>query len=168
VDVVRAANVRPFFLFLEVTMTYELRPVLSPEEWSALHAIRRASLFTEERHGDVVYDDNHPDDRVAGNQPFLLLLDDEPLGVVRVDFRGREAVVRLVGITPARQRQGHGSALSRLIDALARERGVGRLVVNSHHTAVGFYERTGWHRESWDATELVGLASDCVQMAKEI
>ena len=38
--------------------------------------------------------------------------------------------------------------------------------VNAAGTAMGYYEKTGWHRHVWDASELVDLASDCIQMRK--
>jgi GNAT superfamily N-acetyltransferase len=151
-------------------MVHELRAVGTADEWRALHDIRRATLFAPGRHGDdVVYDEQHPDDHDPVNQPFLLLLDGVPVGVLRLDRRAiAEGVVRLVAIAPALQRQGHGRAMSDLVDAEARRRGMRRLVVNAHESAIGFYERTGWHRESWDAAELVGIASHCVQMAKAL
>lgn len=136
--------------------------------WRALHAIRRQVLFTADRHGkEVVYDKNHPDDRRDGNQPFLLMLDGFPIGTCRLDRRGTdEGVVRLVAIAADRQRQGHGRALSDLVDAEARRRGMVRLDVNAIGTAIGFYERTGWRQEAWDPAELRGIAQACVQMVK--
>ena len=149
-------------------MSYELRPVATPEERAAMHAIRRATLFKPGRHhGDVVYDDNHPHDRDPANQCFLLMLDGEPTGVVRLDPRGADGgVVRLVAIVPQGQGRGHGRAMSGLIDTEARSRGMRKLHVNAHGSAVGFYEKTGWSREIWDTGELVGIAAHCVQMTK--
>lgn len=149
-------------------MSYELRAVKTPEDWAAMHDIRRATLFAPERHGDeVVYDDNHPDDRDARNQCFLLVRDGRPTGVARLDRRGdREGVVRLVAIVPDGQRQGRGRAMSDLIDAKARGWGLRTLLINAHESAVGFYEKTGWVRETWDPRELVGIAAHCTQMTK--
>jgi GNAT superfamily N-acetyltransferase len=79
-----------------------------------------------------------------------------------------EDVVRLVAIVPELQGQGHGRALGRLIEAEARRRGMSRLMLNAHKEAVGFYERTGWRAEVWDAVELAGFAADCVQMVKAL
>ena len=133
-----------------------------------MHDIRRATLFTQDRHPGIVYDENHPHDRDPAHQPFLLLLGSRPIGIVRLDWRGGEAVVRLVGMVPELQGRGHGRAMSDLIDAAARRRGVSRLLVNAYHGAVGFYERTGWRRDEWDASELVGIAGDCIQMSKAV
>ena len=151
-------------------MTYELRRVATAEDWSSLHVIRRATLFTVGRHGDAVrYDENHPDDRQPDNQPLLLVLAGEAIGVVRLDRRGADGgVVRLVGIVPEKQRQGHGRMLQQLVETTARARGMRRLAVNAHPSAVGFYEKTGWLKEAWDASELTGIATDCVQMTKRI
>lgn len=69
---------------------------------------------------------------------------------------------------PDRQRRGYGRLLQRLVEQEARRRGMRHLAVNAHRTAVGFYEKTGWQRQSWDPDELVGLAVDCVQMVKAL
>ena len=55
-----------------------------------MHDIRLATLFTQERHPGVVYDESHPLDLDPNNQPFLLTLDGAPIGVVRLDDRGSE------------------------------------------------------------------------------
>jgi GNAT superfamily N-acetyltransferase len=135
-----------------------------------MHDVRRATLFAPGRRGEhVVYDDNHPDDRDPNKQSFLLMLEGDPIGVVRLDHRGEhEGVVRLVAIVPDLQRQGHGRVLGGLVDAEARRRGMRKLVVNAHESAVGFYERTGWSIETWDPSELVGIAAHCVQMSKTL
>lgn len=150
-------------------MAHELRPVRTAADWQAMHDIRRATLFTEERHPGIVYDENHPLDRDPSHHPFLLTFGGTPIGVVRLDERGAgEGVVRLVAIVPHVQGQGHGRALGRLIEAEARRRGMHRLMLNAHKEAVGFYERTGWRAEVWDAAELADFAADCVQMVKAL
>ena len=151
-------------------MTYELRPVVTSEDWQAMHAIRRATLFVAGRHAiPIVYDDQHPDDRKPGNQCFLFLLDGRPIGVTRLDRRGADGgVVRLVAIAPDIQRAGHGRAMGAMVEDVARARGMTRLVINAAGTATGFYERTGWFPFGWDAAELAGIASHCVQMAKPL
>jgi len=149
-------------------MNHELRPVASEADWQAMHTLRRTTLFSPERRPGFVYDDNHPDDRDPANIPYLLMADGRPIGMVRLDFRGDTAVVRLVAIAPDLQRQGHGTVLDRLVGDAARARGVRMLVVNSAPDAVGFYEKCGWTRHVWDAGELVGIAADCVQMRKAL
>lgn len=148
-------------------MAYELRHVRSPQDWRDLHRIRRSVLFTPERHA-VEYDENHPDDRAHGNLPLLLIEDGRPVAVARLDVRREIAVVRLVAVTSGEQRRGYGKVLNALIDEEARRRGVKTLRVNAAPDAVGFYEKAGWQTADWDATELTGLASDCVQMSKDL
>jgi len=149
---------------------HTLRPVASPEDWRALHDIRRAVLFAPARQGEeIVYDDNHPDDRDPHNTCFLLLFDAQPIGVVRLDARPpATGMVRLVAIVGELQRQGHGQELMRLIEGEARHSGMRRLMLNAHPDAVGFYERVGWSREEWDRRELTGIAASCVQMTKRL
>ncbi|MCD7060067.1 GNAT family N-acetyltransferase [Pelagibacterium xiamenense] len=149
-------------------MRHELAPVETPEQWAILHSIRRAVLF-EGRHADVVYDENHHDDRTPGNQPYLLTADGRPVGCVRFDDRGDgSGVVRLVAVVADEQRRGHGRALDRLITERAHSSGMTTLFVNAAPEAVGYYEKTGWSRHAWDASELDGLAADCVQMRKAL
>lgn len=146
-------------------MSLELRVVQTDEEWAAMHDIRRRVLF-EAHHSEVAYDEAHPDDRAEGHYPHILMLDDQPIGVVRLDVTGDIGVVRLVAVEPAYQRQGHGLLLDAMIGERARELGVAHLRVNAAPDAVGFYEKAGWQPETWDADELSGIASDCVQMVK--
>jgi GNAT superfamily N-acetyltransferase len=149
-------------------MSSELRKVQSPEDWNALHQIRREVLFTRGRHPATTYDDQHPDDRAEGNTPYVLVVDGTPLGVVRLDVRGNVASVRLVAIAVAHQRRGYGRLLDDLIEGEAKGRGVTLLRVNSAPNAVGYYQRMGWKREAWGPAELVGIAVDCVQMTKSL
>jgi GNAT superfamily N-acetyltransferase len=146
---------------------YELKRVETPQGWRELHAIRRAVLFPPGRH-KFEYNENHPDDRAEGNVPYLLLLDGAPIGVVRLDKHGSLGVVRLVAIRSERQREGHGRIMSDLVDAEAARLGITELRVNAAADAVGYYEKTGWKRDSWDPTELTGLAENCVQMTKSL
>jgi GNAT superfamily N-acetyltransferase len=148
--------------------SYVLRLVESPEDWAAMHALRRDVLFAPFRKQGVVYDENHPDDRNPANLPFLLVFDGQPAGITRLDLRGDVAVVRLVAVAPQLQRRGHGRAMSGLIDGEARRRGVRLLRINAAPNAVGFYEATGWRRKEWDREELSGIAADCVQMERAL
>ena len=148
-------------------MALHLKRVERPDEWRAMHGIRRAVLFAPDRHA-VAYDENHPDDRVEGNTPFLFFDDGKPVGVARLDARGEVGIVRLVAIVAAKQRAGLGRAMDLALVAEARRRGIGLLRVNAAADAVGFYEKTGWHRANWNPAELTGLARDAVQMEKAI
>jgi GNAT superfamily N-acetyltransferase len=132
-----------------------------------MHDIRRAVLFAPGRHA-IAYDENHPDNRAEGNIPFLFFDKDEPVGVVRLDARGEIGIVRLVAIVIRRQRAGLGRAMDAAVVAEARSRGIRTLRVNAAADAVGFYEKTGWHRASWNPAELTGIARNAVQMEKQI
>jgi GNAT superfamily N-acetyltransferase len=134
-----------------------------------MHDLRRRVLFAPGRHAsDVEYDDNHPDDRAENNVPHILMLDERPIGVARIDVKADVAIVRLVAIDPAAQGQGHGRMMDRMLTEKAWELGIRQLRVNAAPDAVGFYEKTGWRREAWDQDELVGIASNCVQMVKDL
>jgi hypothetical protein len=67
---------------------YALRPVRSPQEWAAYHAIRRQAIFAALL-PDQAYDENDPDEVAPGNFPHVLLRDGEIVGVVRIDLIGR-------------------------------------------------------------------------------
>lgn len=150
-------------------MTLELRAVTTDDEWAAMHDIRRRVLFAPRRHRmEIDYDENHPDDRAEGNVPHILMLDEKPIGVARLDLRGQAAMVRLVAIEPDEQGRGYGSLMERMLTEKAWELGVKQLRVNAAPDAVGFYEKSGWRAESWDPDELVGLAADAVQMVKDL
>ena len=148
-------------------MAHHLKRVERPDEWSAMHAIRRAVLFAPDRHA-IPYDENHPDDRADGNTPFLLFENDVPVGVARLDARGDIGIVRLVAIVARRQRTGLGRAMDAALVAEARRRGIRLLRVNAAADAVGFYAKTGWRKADWNPAELTGLARDAVQMEKSI
>jgi GNAT superfamily N-acetyltransferase len=148
-------------------MRHHLKIVDGPDAWRAMHDIRRAVLFAPDRHA-VAYDENHPDDRVEGNTPFLFCEDDEPVGVARLDEHGEVGIVRLVAIVTDRQRTGLGRAMDTALVAEARRRGISILRVNAAADAVGFYEKTGWRKADWNPVELTGMARDAVQMQREI
>ena len=149
-------------------MGYELSVVVTEEDWSAYHAIRRAELF-EARGRMGVYDPNHPDERRPNHFPLLLKRGGRGLATTRLDVRDDGiAIVRLVAVVRSEQHKGHGRALAMRTEAFARARGVRKLMVNAAATAVGFYERIGFVRETWDPAELVGPNADSVQMAKSL
>ena len=91
------------------------------------------------------YDDKHPDEYRREHIPFLFLQSGNPVGTVRLDLESEGlAVVRLVAILPARQRQGLGRAMMAALENAAIEEGVGRLKVHAAPDAVPFYEKLGW------------------------
>lgn len=149
-------------------MTHELKRVVSREDWAVVHAIRKAVLFAPGRHPGAVYNDAHPADAAANRVPFLLLYEGEPIGVVRLDLDAGMGTVRLVAVVADRQGQGHGAVMEQLVANHALRLGITTLRVNSAPDAVGFYEKRGWQREIWDAAEMTGIASKCVQMVKHL
>ena len=129
-------------------MTYELVALRDPADWTAFH-------------------DRHPDDVADFAHPYLFKRDGNPIGVMRLDIRdGGIGIFRLVAITAGEQRRGHGRVMARLAEERARAFGLRILYVNAAEDAVGFYEKTGWSRYSWDPTELAGIAIACIQMRK--
>ena len=117
--------------------------VATPEQWQSYHDIRRTVLF--EARGLTGYNANHPDDRMQGHMPVLLMFRTTPVGTARLDVMGdREACVRTVAIRQDFQRRGLGRALMAGLDDIAVRHGVRRLTVHSAPDAVGFYEALGW------------------------
>jgi N-acetylglutamate synthase-like GNAT family acetyltransferase len=146
-------------------MAYELTDVTAQSDWHAYHALRRHVLW--ELRGRSDYDDNRPEERFASNHPLLLKLDSRGIGTTRLDDLGRgRGVVRLVAVAADLQRRGHGRVLSALVDAYAHRLGLTTLLVNAAPEAIGYYEKMGWKRYAWDATELIGIAADSIQMRK--
>jgi N-acetylglutamate synthase-like GNAT family acetyltransferase len=76
--------------------------------------------------------------------------------------------VRLVAIAIGAQRQGHGRALSVLVEDYARRLGINTLFVNAAPEAAGYYEKMGWEACIWDETELTGIAAGATQMRKSL
>lgn len=146
---------------------YELVRVLTADEWKAVHDMRRAELFV--RHPDIVYDENHPDDRVPGHFLFLLLLNGRAIGTARLDLGSRgQGIMRLVAITKTEQRKGHGRVLQERFETFARGNGVADLYVNAARDAVGFYERMGFIPEHFDDAARKGIADDTVPRRKRL
>lgn len=147
-------------------MAYALERPACGEDWQAFHDIREQVLWSSR--GRSGYNRQHADDyAVPDNHPMLLKLQGRPIGTVRLDdFGDGTGCVRLVAIIAEEQGKGHGRIMSELLEAKARDRGIGTLFVNAAPEAVAFYERTGWSRYEWDRAELVGIAADCVQMRK--
>lgn len=147
-------------------MGYELIDVREPADWRDFHAIRRRELF-EARGRFGIYNDQHPDDVADFARPYLLKVDGQSVGTMRLDLMSKErAAFRLVAVTADQQKRGHGRVMTEMVEDRARHFGVTELVVNAAAEAVGFYEKTGWTPYVWDEAELLSLASPCIQMRK--
>lgn len=147
---------------------YSLVRVENPSDWEAYHRIRKAELFDAKgRLG--IYDPNRAEERSEANVPLLLKCDGEPVGTTRLDVRPDDsAVLRLVAVARESQGRGHGRELARQVERLARDRGIGKLLVNAAPDAVGFYERLGFVRDDWDPSELIGISAHSIQMSKRL
>src|SRR5262245_8384896 len=85
---------------------YSLRPVQSPQQWSAYHAIRRDAIFATLLPGQV-YDEHDPAEFEHRHRPHVLVRDGEVMGTVRIDPIGDiQAGLRLIAIRRDLQRQG--------------------------------------------------------------
>jgi GNAT superfamily N-acetyltransferase len=146
-------------------MSYDLVIVATAGDWDAYHHIRRTELFEARARNN--YDANHPDEFVASHYPLLLKWRERGIATTRLDLLGDKiAAIRLVAVLRSEQGKGHGRVLSKHTEDFARCRNVTKLVVNAWPLAVGFYERMGFVRETWNSAELTGIAADCVQMTK--
>jgi GNAT superfamily N-acetyltransferase len=124
-------------------MGYELVSPADSDTWQAYHDIRRVVLF--EARGRVgVYDEHHPDDSTPGHYPKLLLHDQKPVGVIRIDIHRHTAILRRVAIRAEAQRKGHGRVMLSLAQDFAANRGCRRLTSSVAPDAVGFYEKCGF------------------------
>jgi len=128
---------------------YSLRPPQTPEDWAAYHAIRRDAIFAPLLPGQA-YDERDPDEFVPGNRPHILICNGEIVGTVRIDLiDARQAGLRLIGIRGDQQRRGHGAALLRLSEDVARACGRSDVVINAHPTSLTFYLANGYVRGEW-------------------
>jgi hypothetical protein len=106
---------------LEAAPSDELVQASSPEDWAALHDLRRSELFA--RMEGVTYSADHPDDRAPNHFPLILKFRDQRIGTARLDlFENGGAAIRLVAIARQEQRKGHGRVMEQLFEELARSR----------------------------------------------
>jgi GNAT superfamily N-acetyltransferase len=128
---------------------YSLRPVQSPLEWSAYHAIRRDAIFAALLPGQA-YDEHDPDEFERGHLPHVLVRDGEVIGTVRIDLiDDTQAGLRLIAIRRDLQRQGHGGVLLCLAEQAARAFGKTEIVINAHPTSLTFYLANGYRQGEW-------------------
>ena len=128
-------------------MDHELRSPTTDAEWATYHAIRREVLF-ERRGNGAAYDPNHPDEMRPGNYPLVLWFGVEAVGVIRVDLDAEKGVAffRRVAVREDLHGHGHGRRLLEHAERFVRTRGFSHIVSYVDPSAVGFYERCGFHR----------------------
>ena len=129
----------------------ELRHVTSEADWEDYHAIREDVLWVAR--GRVgVYDRSHPDEHADSNHPFVFVVDDEAIGVLRVDVRPPVAWFRRVAVREDAQRRGHGRRMLELAMDFARGAGCTEVRSNVDPDAVAFYHKLGFDERRGDAT----------------
>jgi N-acetylglutamate synthase-like GNAT family acetyltransferase len=80
----------------------------------------------------------------------VLVHDGEVVGTVRIDLIDEtQAGLRLIGIRPDVQRQGHGAVLLALAEEAARAFGRTEVVINAHPTSLTFYLANGYREGAW-------------------
>ena len=130
-------------------MSVELRP------GTALSLGERAALFTAGYEGYVV--PMHVDETALGwmqekldfdlDASRIAYRDGEPVGLVNLAVRDREAWIGGVGVITSARRTGVGEALMRAAHEEARARGVERVwleVIDSNGGARALYEKLGY------------------------
>jgi N-acetylglutamate synthase-like GNAT family acetyltransferase len=128
---------------------YALRRVQSPADWASYHAIRRSAIFAALLPRQA-YDEHHPDEFRSGNLPYVLAVDGDVIGTVRIDLiDATQAGLRLIGIRNDRQRRGHGAVLLELAEDAARTLGRTEIVINAHPTSLTFYLANGYVEGDW-------------------
>jgi GNAT superfamily N-acetyltransferase len=132
------------------------------EAWRAFHEIQRKVLF-EARGQFGVYDPSLLDDKRPNHHVKLLVHDDEPIGVVRIDIEGGTAILRRVAIRADVQRRSHGRALLVLAEQFAKEQGCRRILSHVATDAVGFYEKCGFAFDTREPESV--LMSKTIQQA---
>lgn len=75
---------------------------------------------------------------------MVLHLNDEPVGVLRIDVDGSTAWVRRVAIREDMQRQGHGRRMLQLASEFAVDEGCTMLRSFVDAAAIGFYRKLGF------------------------
>jgi GNAT superfamily N-acetyltransferase len=129
-------------------MDVQLKAPTTVGDWGAYHAIRRRVLF-ELRGNGAAYDEHHPDETRPGHYPLLLWASGTPVGTIRVDIEGDQAILRRVAIREDLQRRGYGRQLLEAAEQFARCHHCTRLQSHVDIGAVGFYERCGFtHTDS--------------------
>lgn len=125
---------------------YKLQRCDDQESILMMHKIREKVLFS-----NIKYNRFHPDDTNEKNHCFIFLVNEIPVGTVRLDFiNSNKAAVRLFAILSEFQRQKIGTHMMTALEEYALNNGIEMLNTNAALDAKKFYESVGFISEKWD------------------
>lgn len=101
------------------------------------------------------YDKYHADELNSNNHRRILLLDNEPIGTIRIDLEKLYARFRLVTIREDLQKHGYGSNLIKLAEEFAIDNGCSEVLVISGKESVGFWRKCGYLLENQDIPRIM-------------
>lgn len=125
-------------------------------------AIRRA-VFIDEQHvpEELEFDE---DDKYAVH--VVVLDDGEPAATGRIWFDGTSFRIGRCAVLKDKRGQGLGDLLVRLLLVRAFQNGASELLIHAQQTAVGFYERFGFHTLG-EPFEEAGIAHVVMTVSKD-
>jgi RimJ/RimL family protein N-acetyltransferase len=127
-----------------------MRPVDSDADWERYHAIRETEIFRPHFGEDFEYDREHKDEKKAKNHPMVFELDQQIIGVVRLDHSTKTRLtMRVFGFDKAHQKKGHGTTALQLVENYALKNEFKSVVLNAHESALKFYEKNGYQKDFW-------------------
>ena len=101
----------------------------------------------------------------------IAMRDGQPVGLVNLGLRGREAWIGGVGVVPSERRRGTGRALMLAVQAEARARGVERVwleVIVENTQAISLYEQLGYeHLRGLEVWSLAGADGDATEVERK-
>ncbi len=145
---------------------YKLIEASTPEEWDFVHMLRNEELF---KRRNVTYNPDHPANFAPHRYTYILKYKNMPIATASLDvLEGKAGVLRLVAVLKEEQRKGHGKVLEELFEKIATSKGIEKLFVNASKAALGFYEKLGYHYETWSDPEMTNPGDHYLQMSKSI
>lgn len=129
-----------------------LSPIQSQQMFMIYHDMRYRMLF---RLYGKPYDKYHPDELNTNNHRRILLLDNEPIGTIRIDIEESEARFRLVTIREDLQKQGYGSRLVQMAEEFAFDNGCSEVIIISGSESVGFWLKCGYLPEKRNSPRII-------------
>ncbi len=128
----------------------EFRAPKNQPEWDEIHRIRKEEIFSV-YHPNIAYDPafatdgKTPDDTKKGNYLFVLLLEGNVIGTMRIDMLSKnEAALRLIAIDHRYQKKGLGDVLMDHAEAFIREKGCSVILLHAEKPIVPFYTKRGY------------------------